>query len=141
MPRRVFFVALALLVAPAAARADTCKDVDISVDNQTALNVDARKIEYRTVEDRAWRTEDFANTFVDELSTRVVAESQNLAGIEGHTMTEIRLHFAIYCPKAGGGTERIELTHTDRSFDAPLCVSNTSKRYRIDLPASAASCG
>ncbi len=128
------------IVAIGTAWAGSCKDVDISVKNDTGVTVDAKKIEYKTLEDGTWRTELFSNTFVTTGTTGVVATSQNLQYIEGQTMTHIKLHFNIFCPKPGGGTDVIALTHTDTTFDQAQCNSNSGKTYRVDLPANAAGC-
>jgi len=131
--RVVLFLVMGGVAAIASqAHADTCKAVDIKVDNTKDKKILALSVDIKTREEGSKvRSEAFANKEVAANTLGTVATNQNLSGIEGYTVTSLTLHYKVWC----GGKWSVEKTYTDTSLTNPVCTSNSGKSYRITLPS------
>ena len=125
-------MALSLLGGAAYAFAGACQNVDFAVKNDSGAKIRALKIEYKTKQDGKWRTEQIPNVEVPNGQKVQVAENQSLQYIEGHDMTNLKLHYQQWCGSAGWSKT---FTYTDSDLADPRCNSNSGKSYRVDLPA------
>ncbi len=123
-------LATAALVVVGAAQADTCKNVDIVVDNQGSQTIEVLSMDFRAHTDNQDRHEGLPNTQVAAGATKTVGANQNLAGIEGYDMKSITIHYKAWC--AGANKWSAEKTWTDTKFLAPKCVSGG--KYTVQIP-------
>src|SRR5215831_17911298 len=125
-------VALATLVARASsAGADSCKNVDIKLDNQTSVRVKALYANFKC-EGENEKKEMFKNVEVPENTKLPVAIQQNLQSCGGRKMNYIEVHYKVRC---GDGSWSNEKFIKDSSFLAPYCASDAGKEYTVVLPA------
>lgn len=125
-------IGLSLLGGAAYAYAAACQNVDFAVKNDSGAKIKALKVEYKTKQDGKWRTEQIPNVEVPNGQKVQVAENQSLQYIEGHDMTNLKLHYQQWCGSAGWSKT---FTYTDSNLADPRCNSNSGKSYRVDLPA------
>ena len=137
--------ALAILMALASvvmlvssASADSCKNVDILLDNQTSVRVKALYANFKC-EGESEKKEMFKNVEVPETTKIPVATQQDLQSCKGKKMDYIEVHYKVRC---GDGSWSNEKFIKDSSFLNAFCASDAGKQYNVVLPAgnSQATC-
>jgi len=137
--------ALAILMALASvvmlvssASADSCKNVDILLDNQTSVRVKALYANFKC-EGESEKKEMFKNVEVPETTKIPVATQQDLQSCKGKKMDYIEVHYKVRC---GDGSWSNEKFIKDSSFLNAFCASDAGKQYTVVLPAgnSQATC-
>jgi len=130
--------ALAIVVALAtvitlisSASADSCKKVDIKLDNQTSVRVMALYAFFKC-EGENEKKELFKNVEVPENTKLPVAIQQNLEGCKGKKMNYIEVHYKVRCGDSSWSNDKFI---KDSSFLAPRCSSEAGKEYTVVLPA------
>lgn len=103
-----------------------CQSVTLNVKNNKSVKIKALKIEYKSKEDGKWRSEGFSDKQINPGQVLTVKSGASLEHVEGHTMTNIKLHYKKWC----GGKWSITYTDTDSTFSSPKCVYG--KTYRVD---------
>jgi non-homologous end joining protein Ku len=130
--------ALAILMALASvvtfvssANADSCKNVDIKLDNQTSVRIKALYVNFKC-EGENEKKEMFKNVEVPEQTKLPVATQQDLQSCKGKKMNYIEVHYKVRC---GDGSWSNEKFIKDSSFLNPYCSSDAGKEYTVVLPA------
>lgn len=125
---------LVAMLAAVPARADVCHDVDLAVQNNKGMKIEALNMEYLFANDNQWRTQGFGDEEVAAGAFKTVAFDKDLAGAEGNELLSLRLHFKAWC---GGkwSVEFVSVEDTDFDNTAP-CASFSGRSYRLDLPSS-----
>jgi len=131
---RAFAIVLALASAVAfvsSAKADSCKNVDIKLDNQTSVRIKALYANFKC-EGETEKKEMFKNVEVPEQTKLPVATQQNLQSCKGKKMDYIEVHYKVRC---GDGSWSNEKFIKDSSFLNAYCASDAGKEYTVVLPA------
>ena len=130
--------ALAILLALAmvvtlvpSANADSCKNVDLKLDNQTSVRVKALYA-YFKCEGENEKKEMFKNVEVPEHTKLPVAIQQNLQSCKGKKMDYIEVHYKVRCGDSSWSNEKFI---KDGSFLNRFCSSDAGKEYTVVLPA------
>jgi hypothetical protein len=114
------------------ASADSCKNVDILLDNQTAVRVKALYANFKC-EGENEKKEMFANKEVPPTTKLPVATQQDLQGCKGKKMEYIEVHYKVLC---GDGKWSKEKFVKDTSFLNAFCSSDAGKQYSVQLLAT-----
>lgn len=106
-----------------------CQGIQLNVKNNKSVKIKALKVEYKSKEDGKWRSEGFSDKQINPGQVLTVKSGASLEHVEGHTMTNIKLHYKKWC----GGKWSVTYTDTDSTFSSPKCVYG--KTYRVDSRA------
>jgi hypothetical protein len=141
MNGRAFAILMAIASVVAfvsSASADSCKNVDILLDNQTSVRVKALYANFKC-EGENEKKEMFKNVEVPEATKIPVATQQDLQSCKGKKMDYIEVHYKVRC---GDGSWSNEKFIKDSSFLNAFCSSDAGKQYTVVLPAgnSQATC-
>jgi hypothetical protein len=120
------------------ASADSCKNVDILLDNQTSVRVKALFANFKC-EGESEKKEMFKNVEVPEATKIPVATQQDLQSCKGKKMEYIEVHYRVRCGDSSWSNEKFI---KDSSFLNAFCSSDAGKQYTVVLPAgnSQATC-
>jgi hypothetical protein len=133
--KRTLGIVLAILAVgtvATVASADSCKNVDIVLDNQSAVRVKALYANFRC-EGENERKEMFANKEVPPTTKLPVATQQDLQGCKGKKMEYVEVHYKVLC---GDGKWSPEKAVKDSTFLNAFCSSDAGKQYVVQLLAT-----
>lgn len=134
MNKRVLWAILGSVAAVAVtsiASADSCKGVDLKIDNQSDKYIQVKYALYKC-EGENERREGFTNMEVQAHQIKTVATNQNLAGCEGKKIEYIEYHYEVKCDNHWSSDRSIR----DKDFLNAFCSSDTGKTYTVQLPSA-----
>jgi len=128
----------AVVMFVSSASADSCKNVDIMLDNQSSVRIKALYANFKC-EGESEKKEMFKNVEVPEATKIPVAIQQDLQTCKGKKMNYIEVHYKVRC---GDGSWSNEKFIKDSSFLNAICSSDAGKQYTVVLPTgnSQATC-
>lgn len=127
----ILFALASVVTLVSSADAQSCRNVDIVLDNQTEVRVKALYANF-LCEGENERKEMFKNVEVPEHTKLPVAHQQDLQGCKGKKMKYIEVHYKVRC---GDGSWSNEKFVHDSEFLNAFCSSDAGKQYTVQLLA------
>jgi hypothetical protein len=122
---------LSAVTAVSIASADSCKGVDLKIDNKSDRYLKVKYALYKC-EGENERKEQFNNIEVQPREVKTIAANQNLQGCGGKKVEWIEYGYQVKCD-SNWSSER---TIRDRSFANAFCSSDTGKVFVVQLPTA-----
>jgi hypothetical protein len=123
-PWAILLVTASAITSVPIAAADSCRNVDVLLDNKTSVRVKALYANFKC-EGENEKKEMFKNVEVPETSKLPVATQQDLQSCKSKKMEYIEVHYKVRC---GDGSWSNEKFIKDNSFLNAFCSSDAGKQ-------------